>query len=61
MADSHLRISNTMIDDKIKAKCEKLGMIVTSNKCYTYISLKNNVKEIYTYLRLAGEINVLTE
>ena len=61
MADSHLRISNTMIDDKIKSKCEKLGMIVTSNKRYTYISLKNNAKEIYTYLRLAGEINVLTE
>ena len=61
MADSHLRISNTMIDDKIKAKCEKLGMIVTSNKRYTYISLKNNAKEIYTYLRLSGEINVLTE
>lgn len=61
MADSHLRISNTMIDDKIKSKCEKLGMIVTSNKRYTYISLKNNAKEIYTYLRLAGEINVLAE
>ena len=60
-ADSHLRISNTAIDDKIKAKCEKLGMIVTSNKRYTYISLKNNAKEIYTYLRLSGEINVLTE
>ena len=49
------------IDDKIKAKCEKLGMIVTSNKRYTYISLNNNAKEIYTYLRLAGEINVLAE
>ena len=60
-ADSHLRISNTAMDDKIKAKCEKLGMIVTSNKRYTYISLKNNAKEIYTYLRLAGEINVVAE
>ena len=60
-ADSHLRISNTIIDDKMKAKCEKLGMIVTSNKRYTYISLKNNAKEIYTYLRLSGEINVYTE
>ena len=60
-ADSHLRISNTMIDDKIKSKCEKLGMIVISNKRYTYISLNNNAKEIYTYLRLAGEINVLAE
>lgn len=56
---SRLCISNTIIDDKIKAKCEKLGLIVTSNKYYTYISLKNNVKEIYTYLRLTGEINVL--
>ena len=61
MADSDLRISNTIIDDKIKSKCEKLGMIVTSNKRYTYVSLNNNAKEIYTYLRLAGEINVLTE
>ena len=49
------------IDDKIKTKCEKLGMIVTSNKRYTYISLKNNAKEIYTYLRLSGEINVFAE
>ena len=56
-----MRISNTMIDDKIKSKCEKLGMIVTSNKRYTYVSLNNNAKEIYTYLRLAGEINVLAE
>lgn len=60
-ADSRLRVSNTIIDDKMKAKCKKLGMIVTSNKRYTYISLKNNAKEIYTYLRLSGEINVLAE
>lgn len=60
-ANSRLRILNTIIDDKMKAKWKKLGMIVTSNKRYTYISLKNNAKEIYTYLRLSGEINVLTE
>ena len=60
-ADSHLRISNTIINDKMKTEWENLGMIVTSNKHYTYISLKNNAKEIYTYLRLAGEINVLSD
>ena len=60
-ANSRLRILTTIIDDKMKAKWKKLGMIVTSNKRYTYISLENNAKEIYTYLRLSGEINVLTE
>lgn len=59
--DYHLRISNTIIDDKMKAEYEKLGIIVTSNKRYTYISPKDNAKEIYTYLRLIGEINVLAE
>ena len=60
-ADFCLRISNSIIDDEMKVKYKKLGMIVTSNKLYTYISLKNNAKEILTYLRLSGEINVLTE
>lgn len=58
---SCLRISNKIVDDKMKVKYEKLGLIITSNKHYTYISVKNNAKEILTYLRLSGEISVLTK
>ena len=54
-------IKNNILNDTIIDKLSKAGISFTKNSKYTHLNFTDNTKEIYTYLKLAGEINVFSK
>jgi len=54
-------IKNNILNDIIIDKLSKAGISFTKNSKYTHFNFTDNAKEIYTYLKLAGEIDVFSK
>lgn len=57
-ANGTLHVNNSVIDDRLEEIFEKIGITLKKNKRNTHFIFEKNPKDIYTYLKLSGELDV---